>query len=79
MSGITGTTSYSPDPQPPQRSAGLYTYAQAAIYLSISERQVQRAVGRGDLVPIKMGNSVRFSRELLDDYIEACKKPRATR
>lgn len=70
------------DPTPPSSRARsvqpfdeLYEYADAAVYLVMSVRQVERAVASGRLRCIKQGNRVRFTKALLDEYIAACTTP----
>ena len=43
----------------------LLTYPEAAALLRISVRSLYRAVAAGDVQPIRVGGSVRFSRNAL--------------
>lgn len=51
----------------------LLTYGEAAEYLDLSVRKLQRAVAGGQLDHYKPGGrDVRFSRDQLDDYLASC-------
>ncbi|MFJ8893560.1 excisionase family DNA-binding protein [Leifsonia sp. NPDC102414] len=50
-----------------------FTYEEAAAYLGMSVRQVERAKSSGKLGATKLGGlHVRFSQAQLDAYVEAC-------
>lgn len=52
-----------------------YYVDEAAEYLDLTERQVRRAVHDGRLGHTKLGLQLRFSREQLDAFVEASKRP----
>jgi excisionase family DNA binding protein len=49
----------------------LLTYDEVAEHLRVSARTVAGLVQRGELVPTRIGRSVRFSRAALDEYLRA--------
>lgn len=53
----------------------LYDYSQAASYLGIGKRAVERAKADGRLKAYRPGKYVLFTKEMLDDYIKACSTP----
>jgi excisionase family DNA binding protein len=58
---------------PPQIPATRwYGYADAAQYLSVSERQLHRWVSQGRIAYCRMGLRINFSRQMLDDFEVAC-------
>lgn len=60
------------------REEGLLDYKAAAAYLAVSERHVRELWAKRRLAAIKVGRSVRFSREDLDAFI-ATNRVRAVR
>jgi excisionase family DNA binding protein len=52
----------------------FYTYDQAAAYLQMSRRHLERLVQDQAIGFAKLGRSVRFTRQQLDDYVarESC-------
>lgn len=59
----------------PTREDLLLTRAEAAEMLGVTERWVQRAVGRGDFPHVKVGKLVRVRRSDIDAYIAAQTRP----
>ena len=64
------------DPARPyaERQGKLVTPAEAGDYLGVTERQVWRLLGRGDLPKIKVGGLVRVHVDDLEIYIDAQRK-----
>jgi excisionase family DNA binding protein len=61
-----------------QRPAGtapipplLFTKNQAAAMLAISVRQLERLVAGGEVIPTRLGGTVRFSRAALEAVVES--------
>jgi excisionase family DNA binding protein len=48
----------------------LLTYDQAADALSISKAELERIVAAGDIQPFRHGRLVRFTVEMLEDWIQ---------
>ena len=59
-SAITGSTAYSP----------LLTLPEAAAYLRVSKRTLERLIQRRQLTTVMIGNSRRVEKAMLDDFIE---------
>lgn len=53
----------------------LLTKEQAAVYLQISSPTVDRLIKAGTLQPVRVGRSVRFTREYLESYIQSQENP----
>lgn len=56
-------------PQYEQQQVQLYTREQVAQALVLSERQVDLLVKRGELKAVRIGRSVRFTREAIAEFI----------
>lgn len=54
------------NPDPP-----VFTYATAADYLGMTSRQVRDAVARREIDHVKLGRFTRFTRTMLDGYLDA--------
>src|SRR5699024_5049124 len=52
-----------------EQQVQLYTREQVAQALVLSERQVDLLVKRGELKAVRIGRSVRFTREAIADFI----------
>ena len=46
----------------------VFTYQEAADYLKISTRQIERLSADGTIPRVKLGRATRFNREDLDDF-----------
>ena len=49
--------------------SGVFTRSEAAAYLRISVRQLNRIVASGRIAFYRVGSSPRFSADQLDDYL----------
>lgn len=54
-----------------ERQGALFTQSEAADYLGVTPRQIDRLLRRRELPKIKVGGLVRISRADLDAYIES--------
>lgn len=52
----------------------LFTYEQAATYLSISVRQMKKYAAEDQILKVNIGNAVRFDRADLDALVDRLKK-----
>lgn len=53
---------------------GLYTADHAAEYLDVSKDTIRRLAAKGELLTVKLGASVRYSRKDLDALIERLRR-----
>ncbi len=61
---------------PPVTAPVYLNYQQAACYLGLSVRQVQRAARAGKIAHFKFGgHQVQFMADHLDDYARSCFSP----
>lgn len=51
-------------------NAALLREPEARDYLTISRTKFRELMARGDITPLRIGRSVRFSRKSLDQFIE---------
>lgn len=58
----------------PQQTPVLLTRKQAAQVYSVSEKTLANREKSGDLIPVRMGGTVRYRREDLDAYVARSKK-----
>ncbi len=52
-----------------------YDIPSAAVFLSISERQLREMVERRRIASVKVGRLVRFRQTDLDAFVEGCVRP----
>lgn len=48
----------------------ILTLAQAAEYLQVSTKTIQRMIERGDLIASKVGNAWRLRKSDINDYLD---------
>lgn len=65
-----GTPARVPAPAPP--AAPLRSVSDVATQLAVSERTVRRLIAAGDLVPLRIGRSVRVAEHELQAYLARC-------
>lgn len=53
----------------------LLTYEQAAPLLTVKVSTLRRLVSRGEIRPVRIGRCVRFTEQILADFIERASKP----
>lgn len=72
------TTSPAPAPAATSLLGALYTVAEVADYLRVSEMTVYRLIAAGDLGATKIGRGWRIRANDLADYVEGCSVRRAS-
>jgi excisionase family DNA binding protein len=69
----TGSSAVAQRPVNAARGPLLKT-EEAARYLAVSPRQVQYLSQRGELPCVRIGNSTRYTKGDLDDFVDRCRQ-----